>query len=97
MESKHTPGPWWREHNIKGAPNSVCTDDEDGGARTIASIPSGAQDNARDNAALIAAAPELLDALRVMVWRYEDTEAMDDEDYPELAAARAALAKAEGR
>ena len=51
-------------------------------------------DDIREDAVLIA---DMYEALRLMVWRYEDTENMDDEDYPELAAARAALAKAEGR
>lgn len=66
-----------------------------GNGRTIASVRYGDTDYA--DAALIAAAPDMYEALRMMVWRYEDTEAMDDEDYPELAAARAALEKADGR
>lgn len=92
-ESKHTPGPWWAEHHIAGAPNSVCVTEDDGAARTIASIPNGAQSNTDANAALIAAAPDMYEALREIL--AADTEYI--EAAITLDSARAALAKAEGR
>jgi len=89
MENKHTPGPW---HVASGSVYSET-------GATIAHMFREPENTIRPverdtNAALIAAAPDMYEALRMMVWRYEDTESMDDEDYPELAAARAALAKA---
>ena len=92
MESKHTytPGPWGISEGYEGqAVVGRFDDDEYGPAVDVCGVYT-----TEDDAILIAAAPDMYEALRMMVWRYEDTESMDDEDYPELAAARAALAKA---
>lgn len=86
---KSTPGPWTAEKNggkgawIKGANGEwsamACgTDDE----------------NADANARLIAAAPDLLEALKVMIdITVGDIYSLD----PAITAARKAIAKAEGR
>ena len=88
MERKHTPGPWSVHRYDLDTDNGIKVTTANIGRRVIAEVQNP------DDAALIAAAPDMYEALRMMVWRYEDTESMDDEDYPELAAARAALAKA---
>lgn len=98
--SKHTPGPWRQfEHNGNVM---VCA-----GPSHLATVAiGGAMDESSDraNARLIAAAPELLDALRTIL---EYAECYDDagpraagwqsaELRADIEAARAAIAKAEG-
>lgn len=86
--SKHTPGPWTIRETathitVIGANNeSLFHDDK--------RIPCVIQD-----ARLIAAAPDLLDALRAMLDNCHDTE-RDDAIVASVAAARAAIAKATG-
>ena len=90
--SKHTPGPWrYKPHRVDCNYMLItCSDDPQEG------------DNLRGycgeaNARLIAAAPELLEALQVIVKSLSD---QDDEGLIEHAepmiAARAAIAKATG-
>ena len=94
MESKHTPGPWSVHRYDLDTDNGIKVTTADIGRRVIAEVKNP------DNAALIAAAPDMYEALRMMVrWGDEDTESMDDElifvnRRLLLAAARAALAKA---
>ena len=95
--SGHTPGPW------------VCQPAEDDGSICIVGanlgglvgaahcwpteIDAGGSDRVRANARLIAAAPELLEALTAMVALLED----DGWSWPQqLADARALIAKIEG-
>ena len=87
----HTPGPWrtfdtayGAVHIVKRASDSHMTD--------VVVINRERNENAAADARLIAAAPDLLAALREMM------SAMDDgSDEPTLVDARAAIAKAEGR
>lgn len=87
----HTPGPWEKEPEagrgawIKGA------NDE------WAALACGDTDeSARANAHLIAAAPDLLEALRVLLaYLPADEDAVDPQQHAALRAARAAIAKAE--
>lgn len=93
MESKHTPtpGPWHVSKHQNGREALIYGHDDFEVAR--ACYP-----NRDANACLIAAAPELLEALRALAreasplmeqWGPRDRRALD--------AARAAIAKAEGR
>ena len=93
METKHTPGPWTvRDH---GGYIEVETPDEPTVAHFGSLSFDGADhDWALANARLIAAAPELLAALKAMADR---AEWYGDEDADSLCGARAAIAKAEGR
>lgn len=94
MTTKHTPGPWHnfgRQRNVAGLPHSAV------GAKTLlARVYSEAYgDDAQEtaNARLIAAAPDLLEALRWIVLRTEEG------GYPDgrcLEEARAAIARATG-
>lgn len=82
-QPQHTPGPW-SEHD-----GQIYAENDPKG-RTFALIPYYDREPEQDaNARLIAAAPELLAALR---WVIGD----DSSDEPCIVAARAAIAKAEG-
>lgn len=101
--SAHTPGPWYvdngtfvgavRESHGAARPRIVAETHYRDTNRPSHFIPS---DEARANAALIAAAPDLLAALRDLTSAeglpdgYADRKAL-------IAAARAAIAKVEGR
>lgn len=88
-EHKHTPGPWSAEkcrsgfavYAYKSGEAVVQTEDDEGRYGTIAN---------EANARMIAAAPELLDALRLVL---AHDGALTGADW---TAIRAAIAKAEG-
>jgi len=87
---KHTPGPWETSSNASGELDICCPDAGD----MIADL-SGC-DNADANARLIAAAPELLEALRIIKSR--TTACGNNRRLQRIQAiALAAIAKAEGR
>ena len=99
--SKHTPGPWMKTTENKGAiPEHfrplVVTNH--GGDRVVARLPDGWGEEDRGNAVLIAAAPELLaackDALKTSKWI-----AAKYGIHPpgQQRILKAAIAKAEGR
>ena len=89
---KHTPGPWHVHMGqlIKCEVGLVIAD--------VERNPSHISKAARvANAHLIAAAPELLEAARMMADLVDDLLVQAGANYAdELAAARAAIAKAEG-
>ena len=93
--SAHTPGPWiWNDDFLVGGDGSyVCDDGSACGEYSRVLDPDS------PNARLIAAAPDLLAALKAAL-AIAPVNA-DDEDDPEQseawAAVRAAIAKAEGR
>ncbi len=100
--SKHTPGPWSVGTRGDGTPGYVYCDNELGSAVAIVygkpleyTVFSRAEEIA--NARLIAAAPDLLEALRYYAspetWTINQVEGPDG-DYG--AKARAAIAKATG-
>ncbi len=97
--SKHTPGPWivhiekhggiWQFQIRTETPHNPSG----GLGKHIATCNSLMQARGEDNAALIAAAPSLLQTLTTILDRLSTSPMQDDE----LAAAcRAAIAKAEG-
>ena len=99
--AKHTPGPWV----IHGNFTEIHPHDDPDGDRVIADIdPDCEMDSREANAYLIAAAPELLEALqglasttrtfRNVPKAEQEWTAMDDEA---LTAAFAAIAKARGK
>lgn len=94
--SGHTPGPWEVEYVIDGAfeVRHVQSDDYFVVAARN-SMPSRHAEFAA-NARLIAAAPELLDALKALLSRAQ-RELADPEDVGEIGQSLAAIAKAEGR
>lgn len=87
MTTKHTPGPWM----IAVCP-ATRTPIVKAGRLTICSMAEGDADEHLSDQMLIAAAPELLAAIKgLMTWCAGDVL-----DLPEVNAARAAIAKAQG-
>lgn len=83
MKLRHTPGPW-EARSYMG--NWAAIHSENGVFKNIALVPSGKADSH-----LIAAAPELLEAVdRLLTWNHGGQRAED------VAFARAAFAKATG-
>jgi|CXWL01.1.fsa_nt_gi hypothetical protein len=96
-ESQFTPGPWTIRHefNVFGGDRLVANTGGRGGNVN----PEGIRRENLANARLIAAAPELLEALKqcdALLAVTDSLEAMQDQRHP-LNAARAAIAKAEGK
>jgi hypothetical protein len=83
-KTTHTPGPW-----RAGGMGMVVDLNQDGIALTSVSKPSM---ECEANARLIAAAPELLKALKAMVWTFEKLG-----NGKAITQARTAIAKAEVR
>lgn len=98
--SKHTPGPW-RHHSPAGSQHSIggyvnASDDRQQPAicHVMGSEFSSAETQA--NAALIAAAPELLAAASALISLLMHPSLEADETIPEIADMQAAIKKAEG-
>ncbi len=94
--SKHTPGPWGLHYSAGHGVEAdiVGADDQKfkvGRLASVATIPETWGDS-KANARLIAAAPELLKALKYAIRLYGATEMSN----PDLEPLRAAVAKAEG-
>ena len=91
MTTKHTPGPWTTDSKERTDTARYIMAAARPFPHTIARIDlvNRAEDEA--NAALIAAAPEMYEALRDLL------AVKPNSDAPEWVAARAAIAKAEGR
>lgn len=81
--SKHTPGPWFYAESEVGTP---FVDSESVGDLSAVALPL---DEQKANAHLIAAAPDLLEALEDLLPWLEDARMAD--------GARAAIAKARGQ
>jgi hypothetical protein len=105
-EMKHTQGPWqydWGQ-KVNGVIQYwiIGTVDGDGDINTIASIGNDI-DGAENAAQLIAAAPELLEALKAFTKMYVNMIKSGDcgnwnpEEDAEVIQARKAIAKAEGK
>ena len=89
--AKYTPGPW-------GAVERDRIIDIFAGDRVPARIndDAGYSPEARANARLIAAAPELLEACRDLVFRFEHMDDLVDADAINVACAAIAKATIEG-
>ena len=91
MNTKHTPGPWNVSPSAK-ASTLTRVFDETGKLVASANGPGLFEGGeAEANARLIAAAPELLEALHVMMKTFEGLEAIHNDAYRQ---AKAAIAKA---
>lgn len=94
QQAQHTPGPWQYDDN-----ECPWVFDQSGNtvAKIFSSKPDGVflGDETKANARLIAAAPELLEALQAMVAMYAPRGGRIVFDDPSDAA-RAAIAKAKG-
>lgn len=89
MNNGHTPGPWVVVTELRDTDEIICDMLNNG----YVAITQGQKlSNWRDDAALISAAPDLLEALED--WLH--FLASDDVAEPDLAKDRAAIAKARG-
>jgi len=90
--SKHTPGPWALDAEAKHPWIVTCPvegfPELPGKVCEVGYLP---------NARLIAAAPEMLEALKAMLPENNTDEAQCRPDFETCEKARAAIAKAEGR
>ena len=97
MSAKHTPGPWTAQNDGRDI-ISIQHSNNDPGAisMTLAKVTARMtwRSQAEANARLIAAAPDLLDALRNISELYDSDEGC--RSLPEYIAARAAIARATG-
>lgn len=99
MTTKHTPGPWKHGKTlgvINGADGSLVATT---GYRVTA-VPDGQECEDDANARLIAAAPEMLEALKAFIERgtkLAGFPASYDPWVGEIVAARAIIARAEGK
>lgn len=91
-QSSHTPGPWAIQSTHPG--NGRIAIGVPGIVDSLCELRSIRCHDNIANARLIAAAPDLLAALKAIDADYAEREYM--EDYPPRAIARAAIAKAEG-
>jgi hypothetical protein len=95
---KFTPGPWTADieefwhHGIEASSATIIIVGDKDDKHDDAGVRGATDEEAEANARLIAAAPDLLDALRAMVDRWEpDTDGADRRMWEN---ARAAIAKA---
>ena len=99
----HTPGPWEAKQTAVGITTitSVIMTNDDG-LRFLNNINNVAisKDEAQANAQLIAAVPDLLDAVKRLILAFDVGDiahtTLNGRGYPALADARQVLAKAEG-
>lgn len=105
-ETKHTPGPWGMEtvrttsglcHRVGPFPSPKSWRSDKPAHACIYDDypPDVGSPELVANARLIAAAPDLLEALKACVTMYGDEN--PDDDWTCIKLARAAIAKAEGR
>ena len=111
MTTQHTPGPWMVSHNAsdfmgnwKTNPYSIVVPAKGVHRTTIANIPNRKtipEDQKRENAFLIAAAPDLLDALKRVMPFIDCISAVTREEIIEYESAMkmadAAIKKATGQ
>ena len=98
--SKHTQGPWVIDESyFNGSINTVCRTRHVAMVSMYQSKPGDGEEN-RSNARLIAAAPDLLEALedlkREIILSDVDMDYIDSHFKPWIEKARAAIAKARG-
>jgi len=89
--TQHTPGPW--HVGVKQAEKIIY--DASGWAVANATVYHGEND-AKANARLIAAAPDLLEALKTLQSMASTFPNELHKDHPDVVAARAAIARATG-
>lgn len=92
-ETKHTPGPWVVEDPIESL-TPIGAHGRNGGKWVAHCLGPHQAANAR----LIAAAPDMLEALTALLARFDDNPELSELiGLVEIEHARAAIAKAEGR
>lgn len=91
---KHTPGPWEASLNVCETRWLIYTQEQSLRHRGYLASTAETNEDSEANAKLMAAAPDLLDALKELVTVAESHISCP---CPEIDEARAAIAKAEGK
>ncbi|HZF98292.1 MAG TPA: hypothetical protein VEY92_08630 [Pseudoxanthomonas sp.] len=105
--TKHTPGPWewvckWASYSLVASNGQTVADDGSAGNEYSPSIDPGDNGESGANARLIAAAPDLLEALKEAMQSLEYVHRAHPENtgiakrIEDINRARAAIAKATG-
>lgn len=68
--TKHTPGPWTVKENTEDGNSAPFFIDAD--LCSVADVTGIGIEQAEANAILIASAPELLDALKALIWQHDN-------------------------
>lgn len=96
----HTPGPWAVHANVRDSRTDAARIDAgDTLVATVSTLPTkttAAWHEAHANARLLAAAPDMLEALQSLVRAVEQFTSAVALGWPELEQAKAAIAKATG-
>ena len=96
----HTPGPWDRGPYVGDNIHVITTTEHPWVGRIVAKVPALNIVDGEANARLIAAAPDLLAAIKALMAEVERRDNPSDEgcssDCDQMDAAKAAVAKAEG-
>jgi len=92
MEARHTRGPWRIEPQGIGAHGHWVHDDD--GEYVAMACSRGDRTEEDANARLIAAAPDLLEALQEFSRNYDGFQDGDGNDCPTLLKARTAISRA---
>lgn len=101
MKTKHTPGPWETGTQTKGSTTLVSRIETGFAVAEMRNVHF--REEAEANARLIAAAPELLEALQTFLTEYVQLVESGDagfwnaDEEEKVIAARAAIAKATGK
>lgn len=90
--SNHTPGPWHYGETDNGF--AICQHTPKADFYFAEII--GLDDQSKSDARLIAAAPDLLEALKALIFAAGNLHPSDDSFWVAIKAADAAVAKAEG-
>ena len=94
MTTRHTEGPW---RYLEGRDGEFLVSCESGGFAPLARIKGDKRSTLKDakaNARLIAAAPDLLEALRKFALKHRHTYGLDGAWDEEITTAEKAIAKA---
>ena len=90
----HTPGPWFNANGMDDCNVYVATTDKTSTIRIVSCHGVFVEGERKANARLIAAAPELLEALKMTLPHLPHS--IGDVLHPALSQARAAIARAKG-
>ncbi len=93
-EVKHTPGPWVWVKDDSGYPVTDLKSEDGGIVMQVYESHGGGDMPNKANARLIAAAPDLLEALQVIVT--DCSQVWSEGEFPALKQARAAISLATG-
>lgn len=98
IEAKHTPGPWAVTDCAIGGPSVTAGKSVIADIRTFGGVHANGEQNTKTlaNASLIAAAPDLLDALKALTHSLDVEDLVHDDQRSSFAAAIAAIDKATG-